>query len=187
MNERQRIFVAEYLVDFKGEKAAIAAGYSASRAKVTSCELLRNPLVAAAIEAGIREKEKRAALNADMVIAELGAIAFANIHDFMRIEDGHAVYDLSKVANDRAKFAGVEIHEEIIDSGHRKGRRTIVKLKEKTRALELLAKHFGVLVNRSTVEHTGTIEIQNAARNLESRLMEAASSVGAAENPRRVH
>lgn len=52
LTKRKLLFVAEYLADPKanGSQAAIRAGFSEKRAKVTASELLKDPEVKAAIE-----------------------------------------------------------------------------------------------------------------------------------------
>jgi phage terminase small subunit len=50
LTSKQAAFVAAYLVDSNGKKAAIKAGYSASGAEVAASRLLRHPKVAAALK-----------------------------------------------------------------------------------------------------------------------------------------
>ena len=50
LTAKQAAFVAAYLVDTNGKKAAIKAGYSAAGAEVAASRLLRHPKVAAALK-----------------------------------------------------------------------------------------------------------------------------------------
>ncbi|MGE9266402.1 terminase small subunit, partial [Escherichia coli] len=52
LSEKQRRFVAEYLIDLNGTQAAIRAGYSAKTAQEQSSRLLSNVMIAHAISDG---------------------------------------------------------------------------------------------------------------------------------------
>jgi hypothetical protein len=56
---RTEIFVREYLIDFNGTRAAIAAGYSERGAEVAASRLLRNPKAQKLIEKLTAERAKR--------------------------------------------------------------------------------------------------------------------------------
>lgn len=49
MNTKQKLFVAEYVVDHNGAAAAVRAGYSPARGKETGYRLLQIPAVSQAI------------------------------------------------------------------------------------------------------------------------------------------
>lgn len=65
LTARQQRFVAEYAVDLNGTQAAIRAGYSPVRAKVTASELLDKPEIAEMVAVTNRnvlaERQKTAA------------------------------------------------------------------------------------------------------------------------------
>lgn len=191
LTTKQTLFVREYLIDLNATQAAIRAGYSSRTAEAQGSKVLNERKVAAAIAAAMQERAERTELTADMVIAELRKIAFANMQDFVSIstdgkEKGQATVDLSKLSRDQFAAIG-EIRIEDIDSGRRTGKRTVFKLLDKRAALVDLGKHLGIFIERKQVEHTGTIEIQNAAREVDSLLLEAASSVATGANTRRIH
>lgn len=50
MNEKQKAFVREYLIDLNASQAAIRAGYSKRSAGAQAHDLLKNPEVSRAIE-----------------------------------------------------------------------------------------------------------------------------------------
>lgn len=50
LTAKQTAFVAAYLIDSNGKKAAIKAGYSSAGAEVAASRLLRHPKVAAALK-----------------------------------------------------------------------------------------------------------------------------------------
>lgn len=92
LNAKQKIFVAEYLVDKNGTRAAKAAGYSEKTAYSMAHENLRKPEIAAAIEKGIRRQIMEADVAAakkgitkERWLEELALIATANMDDHARV------------------------------------------------------------------------------------------------------
>ncbi len=81
LTEKQKRFVEEYLVDLNATQAAIRAGYSPKTAYSTGQRLLKNVEVQAAIQAAIKEREKRTQVTQDMVVEELRTVAFAQAAD----------------------------------------------------------------------------------------------------------
>jgi phage terminase small subunit len=75
LTANRQLFIANYLTDPKrnGAKAAIAAGFSRKRAKITACELLKDPEIEAEIERQTSMRLEKLHLDADMVIAGLVA------------------------------------------------------------------------------------------------------------------
>lgn len=55
LNDKQRLFVQEYLRDLNGTQAAIRAGYSEKDASSTACKLLRKPEIAEYRDRKIKE------------------------------------------------------------------------------------------------------------------------------------
>jgi phage terminase small subunit len=79
LTDKQRLFVEAYLIEPNGKKAAIAAGYSPSTAEVQASRLLRHVQVAEALQAGRKLASVRSGITPEMVLAELGKIAFSDI------------------------------------------------------------------------------------------------------------
>lgn len=74
LTDKQRAFVAEYLLDLNGAAAARRAGYSAKTASEQAAQMLRMPKVLAAVQAGQQARAKRTELTADWVLAELRGV-----------------------------------------------------------------------------------------------------------------
>lgn len=155
--DRRTIFVREYLVDRNGTRAAIAAGYAPRSASVTSCRLLRNAKVRAAVSELTEERLERLEVTADTVLQELAKIAFANMKDYWSVRDDGSVYvDLSRItAVQAAGLADLRIDEYESETG--RIRRTRVKIGPKTRALELLGKHLKLWTDRAEAAHDVTL------------------------------
>ncbi|MCH8274816.1 MAG: terminase small subunit [Armatimonadetes bacterium] len=80
LTPKQQRFVEEYLVDLCASAAYKRAGYKArgNAAEVSACQLLRNPQVQAAIQAGMQKRSKRIEIDQDWVLENLrGVVARA--------------------------------------------------------------------------------------------------------------
>lgn len=79
INEKQRRFVEEFLIDLNGTQAAIRAGYSAKTADVQASRLLRNAKVQQVISERMAERSKRTGVNQDRVVLELTRVALVKM------------------------------------------------------------------------------------------------------------
>jgi len=82
LTAKQSAFVKEYLIDLNGAKAAIRAGYSKNSAKEISSENLTKPNILQAIEKAMKKRSDRVEITADMVLKELGSIAFSKNDEY---------------------------------------------------------------------------------------------------------
>lgn len=76
LTEKQKRFVAEYLIEANATQAAIKAGYSPRTANEQGCRLLAHVSVKEAIEKAQRKRELRTDITADRVLHELADIGF---------------------------------------------------------------------------------------------------------------
>lgn len=94
---RERVFAAAYLANgFNAGEAAIKAGFSHERARVTGCELLARPDVAALVEAGMAARETRMGISGDAIIKRAWDIATADPAEIIRMERGCCRYCYGK-------------------------------------------------------------------------------------------
>jgi phage terminase small subunit len=101
LSDRQRRFVEEYMVDLNVAAAAKRAGYAWCSGH--NPYKLLNPAVGAAIDHLMAERAERTRATAEKVIAELARIAFANMADFISVdENGHPRIDFTDLARDNA-------------------------------------------------------------------------------------
>lgn len=75
MNDKQRRFVDEYLIDQNATRAAIAAGYSPKTARAQGCRLLTNADIAAEIRARQNKLSRELNITAQDKRAKLWQIA----------------------------------------------------------------------------------------------------------------
>lgn len=154
LTRKQQRFVDEYLVDLNGTQAAIRAGYSADSARSIAHENLTKPDIAAAIDAALAATP---GITRTRIVNELGLIAFANMADYITVQDdGTAYVDLSKLTREQAAAIG-EIITETYTEGRgeaaREVKRVKFKLADKLSALEKLGKTLGMFKDR--YEHSG--------------------------------
>ena len=137
LNDRQKRFVAEYLVDLNATAAAKRAGYSGKTAKSQGQRLLTNVDIQVAIQKRREKLQSKLEITQEMVLQELAAVAFANGTDFAQItRSGMVCLTPTEALPEHKRKAVASIKEGQYGAE--------VKLHDKVRALELLGKHLGV-------------------------------------------
>jgi phage terminase small subunit len=159
LTKRQRLFVAEYLVDLNGAQAAVRAGYSARWAKEIAYQTLARPAVAAAIRRAQAKRLAALGAEADGVIGELSAIGRANLLDYMRLDaEGMPVFDLSGL--DRVRAAALS--EVMVEEVGGDVRRIRVRMHDKIAALDKLPRHHGLYGGRETPQSETVVPVHSA-------------------------
>jgi phage terminase small subunit len=74
MNDKQKLFAEEYLIDLNATQAAIRAGYSVKTANEQGARLLANVSVQNYIDELIGERKTRLRVTADNVLEHLSAV-----------------------------------------------------------------------------------------------------------------
>jgi phage terminase small subunit len=139
MNQRQRFFVLEYLIDLDPGAAAIRAGYGAKHARTTGARLLRRPEIAAAIRTAMAERAARLGITPERVIEEYVRIAFV---DLQLVTDLDSVGEyLAQVSDDAADAAAALAYIEGL--AHRRPRGP---MEEERKALACLGRILGLTV-----------------------------------------
>lgn len=177
LNTKQEQFCREYIVDLDAKRAYEAAGYKATgmSAYVNANRLLKNAKISARISE-LKEKsikrlknEEELDISADAVLREMGRVAMFRPEDFASVDEstGKVRYlitpdNLHKLAGItglkikecppiKVVEAGVEIEREVLEVDFKS---------DKTRALEALMKHHGILQEK--VEVAGMNELISA-------------------------
>ena len=155
MTPKQRRFVAEYLIDLDATHAAIRAGFSKKSASSLGYQLLQHPSVRKAVIAGKALQLDRAELTAARVLEELRRIAFTDVRGFFDVR-GNLIPLRDLTAEQGSQLASFEViiknafaGDRLTDTVHK------IKLWDKVHSLELLAKHFRLLVDRVEVVDAG--------------------------------
>ena len=138
LTEKQKRFVAEYLVDLNATAAAIRAGYSEKTARFIGAENLTKPNISAEIAKRRDELQSELKITQEMVIRELAKVAFANGTAYARVTGGGTRVELTDTdrltADQRAAISCIKEGRFGIEVG----------TYDKVRALELLGRHLGV-------------------------------------------
>lgn len=154
LTERQKLFVKEYLVDFNATQAAIRAGYSEKGAGVEGHRLLKKPKIQEALKDEIEARGRNAEITAEDVIRQLGKIAFLDVTEIMEwTKDDVYVKPSSEIDG--------TVIERVTKTINEKGDVVInIVPCNRMKALELLAKRFGLLKDRLNLEGSGTIQLK---------------------------
>jgi phage terminase small subunit len=137
-------FVAEYLIDFNGTRAYMAAhpGVKATSAATEAHRMLRKPEIQAALAVGAKKVAEKVELTKERVYAETAKIAFFDPRKMFG-PDGKPL-QITELDDDTAgAIAGLEVLEE--HEGHGEERRLVghvkkYKIADKNVALERAAK-----------------------------------------------
>jgi phage terminase small subunit len=160
---RQQKFAQNYVIDLNGTRAAIAAGYKESSAHEQASRMLNNRNVQAMIAKLQSARASKLELRAEKIDEEVSRLAFSNMLDYIRVQDGDGRIDLSTLTRDQA--AAIQEIREDTTGGAGDGERKLVlrttfKLADKTKNLELLYRRMGLLTDK--VQHTGLESIAEA-------------------------
>lgn len=157
LNARQKSFVAHYLIDKNGAKAARFAGCAKGNAAAWASEALTKPHVIAAIEKGQAKAAAAADVTAADVLAELKKLAMVDNTAAFNPDGTLKAFSEMTEAN-RKSIVGFETEELFAGRGEKRrkvGRAHKIKNADKLRALEMLAKHFKLLTDQIEIGGMG--------------------------------
>ena len=152
-NGRQRCrFVDEYVITLVASEAVTTAGYKTRNPRQKGWELMRTPLVAAAIAQKMGERMDRTMITQDRVLNELAIVGCSSLDQY-DIDPVTGSVDVVPGAAEHAVRAVSSIECTVTkDEDGTETRHTEIKLWDKLSALKLMAKHLGMLDARLTVE-----------------------------------
>ena len=147
---KQEQFCQEYIADpeLNATRAAKKAGYSETSAAESASENLRKSNVQARISELMAARMKRCRVTQDDVVLELKRLGFSDMRNFTEWTGATVkAKDSSGLSEDDSRCVA-EVSQTITKFGDTFS----FKLHSKTKALELLARHLGMLVDH--VDHT---------------------------------
>jgi phage terminase small subunit len=151
LTPQQQLFVAEYLHDLHGRRAAMRAGYAEPSAHVAASRLLSRPEIRKAIQDAI---EARFSITKLSILEELSAIAFHDAGDYFSwTEHGVTVRPSDQLTPWQTKAIA-----SVRQTNGRRGPRIEVQLVDKLKALELLARILGLFDPATKAPPTGNVQ-----------------------------
>ena len=166
---RERIFVEHYLTGLSGFQAALRAGYT-RRSACEAWRIRRRPSVAAAIEKAMAARSRRVGITADRVLREYARIAFADIRNFATSEDKGRTLKVTSL-DDLSEDDAAAVAEMTGEPG---GKGAKVKLHDKKRALDAIARHLGFFDKDRDSTESPSAAAERARDLIRSRLAELA-------------
>ena len=138
---KQILFVAEYLIDLNATQAAIRAGYSERSAGKIGHELLEKTRIWQAIEIGMSQREYRLGITADRVLEQIAKIGFADIKSVVS-------WSGNRMKIKPSEDVDGTILAEITETETESGGTLKIKLNDRMKALEMMAKHLNLFNDR---------------------------------------
>lgn len=170
LNDKQKRFVEEYLIDLNATQAAARAGYSEKTAYSQGQRLLKNVEVQTDIQRLQAERSERTGITADRVVEEIAKHAFLNPKAFFNndgsLKNIHDISDEAVVA-----LTGLDIFEEFDGVGEDRtliGYTKKLKFTDKLKALEQLGKYLGLFSEK--LEITGEVNIAQTLKEAQQRV-----------------
>ena len=133
---REQRFAHEYLIDLNGTQAAIRAGYSSHTAGQICQELLKKPAIYKEIARLEAERAMRTRISADSALVGIARLALSDIRCLVN-PDG----TIKPVDTWDEDIAMAVQSIKVVEDANGGGRITEIRLADKTRNLDLLARH----------------------------------------------
>ncbi|MDB5052929.1 MAG: xtmA [Bacilli bacterium] len=161
LTPKRRLFVKYYLINFNATQVAIKAGYSRRSARDIGYELLTKPDIKEAIRKYTDEVTLEIGFNAQRILMEYLKIAFADVTDYvdfgqkevpvmtmfgpMTEGEGDDKRPVMKIVNYVSFKESNEIDGSLISEVKQGKDGASIKLHDKTKALDILAKYIDLL------------------------------------------
>jgi len=151
LNEKQKRFCEEYMIDLNATQSAIRAGYSEDTARQIGSENLSKPVISSYIEQLMLDRSNRTTITADKVLQELARMAFFNVQDVQDDKGNTKPFnewsrdDLACIQEITETKMGNDDASMVINQKF--------KASDKKANLELIGKHLRLFTDK--VEHSG--------------------------------
>ena len=159
LTDKQRQFVAEYLVDLNATQAAIRAGYSKKTARRIASGLMQDPRVESAIQAAKEGRLERTRINADWLLRRLVDEAEADIADLYDKNTGVLLHPIKwPLIWRKGLVTGIKTGRVKNDDTDELVLVDEIKQSDRVKRLELIGKHIDIQAFRERIEneHTGS-------------------------------
>jgi phage terminase small subunit len=156
LSAKEKIFVAEYMIDENGTRAAIAAGYARKSAHVTASRLLKSPKIKAHLVKKEEKRLERLEISADRVLQETARLAFLDPRKLYH-PDGRLKQITELDDHTAAAIAGIDV-EDVYEDHEYVGQVKKIKFADKGANLQRLGNHLKLFTTK--VEHSGTVKLE---------------------------
>lgn len=163
LNEKQKRFAREYLIDRNATQAAIRAGYSERTAHAQGCRLLKHAEVQALVAGKTEAIAAKLEITAERVLQEMARLAFGDIRKIFGPQG--ELLPIDQIDDDTAaglagvEFVTVNLGEGVVEHVAK------IKTVDKTKALEMLGRHLQLFKDKIEVEvNQGLADRMAAAR-----------------------
>ncbi len=159
--EKQRLFAAEYPVDFNATQAAIRAGYSSKTAAVKGCQLLKIPKIKEIVDEATEARMLALGITSQGVLEEIAKLAFSNMLDYIKItSNGLAEIDLTELDPGKAAaITDLTIESHKVPGQPGEVQKVKFKLADKGVNLERLGKYLKLFTDRQEIESSFNVTI----------------------------
>ena len=147
LDEKLKMLVDEYLIDFNGTRAYKAVWgehVTDNTAAVEASKHLRKPKVTQYLQDRIKERERRTEITQDDVVRSLKMILDANVIDVVNVKGQYKITlkDISEIPKElQYAIKSIKPSKDGIE----------VEFYDKLRAVELLGKHLGMFTDKFEV------------------------------------
>lgn len=165
LNDKEQVFVDEYLISLDPGSAAKKAGYSKTMAKtkayqwVSDSENNPKPYIREAIQKAMDKRSEKTGITAGLILEELAKVGMTNLTDLIEFDEKgitkiKASEDLTPAQ--RACISEVTQHKDVRGN-------VVFKFKtyDKLRALELAGKHVNIQAFKDKVEVEGKLTLED--------------------------
>lgn len=163
LNDQVIRFCDNYLIHFNAAKAAVQAGYSAKTAAQQASRLLTKVKVQEYLQSRKEKIAEKLQYSQERTMLEIARIAFSDIRKLFTVdgalktltdldEDTSAVISSVEVTEEEVTGRDIESELKIVAGTTKK-----VKLWDKTKALEMLAKHYKIFDDGPKVTNNITL------------------------------
>jgi phage terminase small subunit len=160
LTPRQSAFVQQYLIDRNGKQAAIRAGYAPGSAKEQAARLLTNANVDRVVTSELKRLGEKHGITVERVLEEYAKLAFLDPASFYD-EDGALIPVHLLPKETAAALTGMDV-KEMYKDGVPEAVIKKIKFSDKRGALDSLAKHLGMFVEKTESRHDIHITWGNA-------------------------
>lgn len=152
LDERQRAFCAQYIIDFNATRSAKDSGYSARSARSIGAQLLQRLNIQQEIQNLMNRRAAVVDLKQEDVVRELMLIGFNDINNFDIDPDTGQVTAAEGAPDGVTRtISAIEFNQSYDREGNHLGTKTKVKFWSKDRALENLGKHLSLFIERREI------------------------------------